>query len=207
VEHNNWTTPVVEKLDSDWTKLAGADTRTTFELAERSGDSFLDVGCGLGRFYGYLKERRGTEGFTYLGLDSSRAMVEKAREKYPDEPQLFLQHDAVESLLCGADVVLCNEVFIHLLPESQIRLLANLSEIEWKRAIITIQTKPELSLLLPFEVQSVSLKGQPFYNVIQSADSFKAQVRNIIKGATIAEGQRRPLVEDVERVEIVVDRG
>ncbi len=56
-----------------------------FEALMRVGDlerkSILDVGCGLGDLYPYLKST--ISGFDYLGIDLVPEMVEKAKIKYP----------------------------------------------------------------------------------------------------------------------------
>ncbi len=84
----------------------------------RSGDSLLDVGCGLGHLVDYL-EHLGLE-VDYTGLDLSGRMIEAARERRPD--LRFVRHD----LLSGEgdplparryDVVLNSGMF-HLKTES-----------------------------------------------------------------------------------------
>lgn len=50
-------------------------------LGEFDGKKVLDVGCGLGAFYGFLKEF-GIE-FEYVGIDVSGEMVKRARGEFP----------------------------------------------------------------------------------------------------------------------------
>ena len=45
--------------------------------------SILDVGCGFGDFYGFLR-KKGAEGFTYLGVDINPALIDVAASRYPD---------------------------------------------------------------------------------------------------------------------------
>ena len=45
--------------------------------------SILDVGCGFGDFYGFLR-KRGVEGFSYLGVDINPALIDVAASLYPD---------------------------------------------------------------------------------------------------------------------------
>lgn len=47
-----------------------------------SGKSLLDVGCGAGPLYRYLKERR--VGCSYLGVDILPDMIKLAKERYED---------------------------------------------------------------------------------------------------------------------------
>jgi ubiquinone/menaquinone biosynthesis C-methylase UbiE len=51
-------------------------------IHDLEGASVLDVGCGTGDFYGFLK--RSGISCKYLGVDISDQMVERSQEKYPD---------------------------------------------------------------------------------------------------------------------------
>jgi len=55
-----------------WEKLA-----PVFEKLK--GGSVLDVGCGNGRFFDFLKEK----GLDYVGVDFSESLVKIAKEKNP----------------------------------------------------------------------------------------------------------------------------
>ena len=59
------------------------------EIGHLDGCSILDVGCGLGDLYGFLKEKG--LGVEYIGVDLSENMVAQARRNYPDVT--FLQGD------------------------------------------------------------------------------------------------------------------
>ncbi len=51
------------------------------QVADLEGSSLLDVGCGLGDFYGWLKNRY--KAFDYSGFDITPSMVDLARSNYP----------------------------------------------------------------------------------------------------------------------------
>lgn len=51
------------------------------EIGALDGRTVLDVGCGLGDLYGFLRKR--VTRFEYLGLDMSTEMVERAAKLYP----------------------------------------------------------------------------------------------------------------------------
>lgn len=51
------------------------------EMADLEGKTILDVGCGLGSFYGWLKNR--LKNFQYTGVDITPSMVELASASYP----------------------------------------------------------------------------------------------------------------------------
>jgi SAM-dependent methyltransferase len=54
------------------------------EIANLRGAAILDIGCGLGDFYGYLREH-GID-MQYAGYDLSPKMIGAARAKFPGVP-------------------------------------------------------------------------------------------------------------------------
>jgi SAM-dependent methyltransferase len=52
------------------------------EIGDLEGKSILDVGCGFGDFYGFLRERIQLK--SYLGTDINQNMITLARRKYPE---------------------------------------------------------------------------------------------------------------------------
>lgn len=51
------------------------------QIAELEGRSLLDVGCGTGDFYGWLKARY--EKFHYTGFDLAPSLIARAKRNYP----------------------------------------------------------------------------------------------------------------------------
>lgn len=77
--------------------------------------SILDVGCGFGDFSEYLAER--FVGVEYLGIDITRAMVERATSKYPGSQ--FEHRDILtQPLERKFDVVVANGIFYLMGPEA-----------------------------------------------------------------------------------------
>src|SRR3989344_5040153 len=58
-----------------------------FEVFLKVGDlnncSILDVGCGFGDFYDFLKKKK-TQNFSYTGIDINPEMIKRAKEKNPE---------------------------------------------------------------------------------------------------------------------------
>ncbi len=52
------------------------------EVGINAGESILDVGCGLGDYYAWLKTHY--SGINYTGLDLTPAMVDRAQKRFPE---------------------------------------------------------------------------------------------------------------------------
>ena len=48
----------------------------------QNGDTVLDYGCGVGDFFGYLKEKE--KDVQYFGVDIQPIMIDRSKKKYPD---------------------------------------------------------------------------------------------------------------------------
>lgn len=51
------------------------------EIGLKSGDTVLDVGCGLADFYSWIKNN--IDGVKYSGLDITPEMIEKSKKRFP----------------------------------------------------------------------------------------------------------------------------
>jgi len=81
------------------------------EVGKLSGTSVLDVGCGLGDLYAWMRRKRVR--VRYTGLDITPAMVDKARARFPRTQ--FHVCDVLDPLQpVGAhDYVLSSGIFTH----------------------------------------------------------------------------------------------
>ncbi|MCI5196436.1 MAG: class I SAM-dependent methyltransferase [Candidatus Electrothrix sp. AW5] len=86
------------------------DTKKTAQ--EDLHPQILDMGCGTGQLYGDLVHALGKQKFHYLGIDLSKAMLERASEKYPEAA--FVQSNVMEAQPKQApfDLIVCS----HSLP-------------------------------------------------------------------------------------------
>lgn len=80
----HWSSPETQKL--------------RFEVFENvddlNGKSILDLGCGVGDFYGFLKSRNYE--VEYMGIDLLPEMIEEARNKYLSGNFYLKQIDQIE---------------------------------------------------------------------------------------------------------------
>lgn len=85
------------------------------QIAELSGKSVLDVGCGLGDFYSWLKDRY--RNIKYTGVDITPSMVESASKKYPGVKFYIL--DILESnrVMPAYDFVFASGIFNRRMPK------------------------------------------------------------------------------------------
>lgn len=85
--------------------------RVVLEPAVRACVSVLDVGCAAGGFYPILNALR--PGIRYVGVDTSAAMIETARQRYPDARFEVRDGAALGVPEAAFDLVFCTGVLLH----------------------------------------------------------------------------------------------
>lgn len=83
------------------------------KVGDLEGASVLDVGCGLGDFYGYLVDHY--ENVEYTGIDINPRYIERARQLYPDAK--FEVADFEEYIGGPFDYVVASGVFAVKIPD------------------------------------------------------------------------------------------
>ena len=81
-------------------------------------NSVLDVGCGLGHLYLYLK----SVGFTgqYVGVDIVPEFAEMATKNFKDEPSVTIKlASGLDPLPTGCDFVMLSGVFNNRMPDNK----------------------------------------------------------------------------------------
>ena len=119
---NDWNENYVQKAWKQW----GVNYGTRWWVKEatkaiNAGDSFLDIGCGFGRFYRFLCAKKLK--ITYMGYDNSEAML-----MYHPAFSKVMMHDIIEPFRHHADVIVCFAVFIHLDESAQNHVLKNIKD-------------------------------------------------------------------------------
>lgn len=80
------------------------------------GGSVLDVGCGLGHLYGLLKDKVRE----YLGIDTSRDMLKKAKTYFSGKKTIFKYGDILNlDKIPAFDTVVAIGVLLHL-PQNKV---------------------------------------------------------------------------------------
>ena len=92
------------------------------------GFSILDVGCGMGHLYGLSRLDH-----DYIGLDSSEAMITKAKEFFPEVQDRFRVGSAYDlAVFHEADTVVASGLILHLPdPEPVLRQL-------WSKTVVSL---------------------------------------------------------------------
>ncbi|ABP68058.1 Methyltransferase type 11 [Caldicellulosiruptor saccharolyticus DSM 8903] len=108
-----------DMLAEKWDEIAWHDPQKVNEIIEKiqlkKGDKVLDVGCGTGVLIEYILKFVGQQG-SYLGVDISKKMIERAEEKYKDIENVdFVCCDVVDlSFKEYFDAIICYSVFPHI---------------------------------------------------------------------------------------------
>lgn len=109
--------------DRDWGEISGVHRRMLGDLIGSlpAHATILDIPCGTGKYFPMLLEA----GADVTGIDRSRGMLEKAREKFPD---VALREGDLQDLSDQAayDAVLCIDAMEYVSPEDWVEVARNL---------------------------------------------------------------------------------
>ena len=81
-----------------------------------AGGRIVDVGCGAGHYYRSLRAAMQVP-FEYVGVDATPLYIRLAREAFPGERNASFKEGDIFALPIedrGADLVMCNNVLLHL---------------------------------------------------------------------------------------------
>lgn len=121
---NNWNSVQVNRAIQTWGDQTPPYLIYMYESAISGGNSWLDLGCGFGRFLNYLTLK--IEDPSYIGYDSSPSMIEAIRLNFPHfTPQTVLRNITLP-IIHSQQVILCAAVLIHLSLNEQDRVLNNI---------------------------------------------------------------------------------
>jgi cyclopropane fatty-acyl-phospholipid synthase-like methyltransferase len=124
---NDWNEFQANRQQGMWGKRYTNYICDLYDFAIEGGNSWLDLGCGFGRFLKYLLERRPEA--DYVGYDSSIHMLNKLKESFPGYSPRVSLRDITQPITFQAESVVCCSVFIHLDQASQSKILDNLASL------------------------------------------------------------------------------
>jgi SAM-dependent methyltransferase len=82
------------------------------EIGDLNNAKILDIGCGLGDFYKYLRDNY--DGFSYKGIDINEGYILSARDKYPEADFELIEIYNLENN--SYDFVFASGVFSYNIP-------------------------------------------------------------------------------------------
>ena len=116
---------LIKKTKEDYNKIAKDYSKKRKFLTEdlkflakkaKEGERILDLGCGDGRFFKLLKERK----IDYYGIDLSEKMIELAKKKFPQGKFFLFDGKKIPFPNDFFDRVFCLAVFHHI-PSKKFR--------------------------------------------------------------------------------------
>jgi ubiquinone/menaquinone biosynthesis C-methylase UbiE len=134
-----WSTDKVKVLEEFWKPRRDHDSVRS--MLPKDYKSVLDVGCGVGVFYDLLIEN----GASYTGIDSSNAMIERAKERIG--PGKFEKGDIYNIRFPeqSFDLVFCWAVLFHL-PDIEIPI-KELCRVSKKYVVFNVWSAKERNAL------------------------------------------------------------
>jgi len=100
-----WKGENVLKIEKGWDEKDKQKAKMELVSSLIVGRSVLDIGCGTGDLYRYLQDS------TYIGIDQSSDMIERARFRNPSAE--FMEQNIYELDMPTFDTVVCLDVLHH----------------------------------------------------------------------------------------------
>jgi trans-aconitate methyltransferase len=156
---NNWNIAEVNRAENSWGKVTPSYSVDMFNFIIKDIKSWLDLGCGFGRFLNYLINSQ--EDPDYIGYDSSLDMVKRIREKFPTYASRVFQHNITQPIVNHQEAIICSAVLIHITKEDQNKVLKNIALSNPQKVTFDINC-PEKDYL--------DNGGKDFYKIIRGAE-------------------------------------
>lgn len=121
---NDWNKKQVDRAESTWGHTLHPYSLDMFNFLLERSNTFLDLGCGFGRFLEYLLAHK--EDPEYIGYDSSLPMTERIRSRFPQYSNRIFLKDITSPIAHAQDCILCSAVLIHITLSDQRKVLQNI---------------------------------------------------------------------------------
>lgn len=132
---NDWNKREVTRAETTWGDTLPQYSKDMFNFAVCSGRSYLDLGCGFGRFLKFLDNN--VDEPNYIGYDSSEAMLERIKEHFPEFNISIFLRNITDPLTHPQESIIASAVFIHLAIKDQQIILTNFLNVNPKPRAIT----------------------------------------------------------------------
>ncbi len=132
---NSTAKKLLKKVSKDYEKISEEFDKTRnlpweefeeFLRVIKNNQSLLDLGCGNGRFYEFIKDKRKVN---YLGLDNSKSLLVKAKKEHPEAK--FIKGNLLNIPSKKKFDVIVSIASFHHIPSKKLR----------KKVLIEIQKK------------------------------------------------------------------
>lgn len=128
METNKWSEKEAKRAENTWGDQRRQYSLDMFDFIIKDGKSWLDLGCGFGRFLTYLEEEVPEP--DYIGYDSSPDMLKRLHKNHPDYEHRTFVKDITAPIRNEQQCVLCSAVFVHLPLRDQEKIMSNVSQIQ-----------------------------------------------------------------------------
>lgn len=140
---NDWSKAEVDRAESTWGQKVHPYSKEMFDFLIKDCKSWLDLGCGFGRFLNYLIDSTDDLDLDYIGYDSSQAMIDRIKERFPDFSHRVFLHNITDKIANHQEAILCSAVLIHITLEDQQKVLTNILETNPRKIAFDINSPDE----------------------------------------------------------------
>ena len=124
---NNWSAVEAARAENTWGHKLPQYTIDAFKFITEDTKSWLDLGCGFGRFLTWLD--LAVTDPDYIGIDSSQAMIDRLLANHPTYETRVFAKDITLPLVHYQQAVICSAVMIHIPVTHQNKVLQNVKAI------------------------------------------------------------------------------
>jgi len=139
---NNWNEIEVNRAKNTWGTTYPPHIKEMYNFAIKGMNSWLDLGCGFGRFFSYLLKN--VEDPSYIGYDSSPSMLEQFSKNFPEFSPLVFNKNITSEICHRQNAIICGAVLIHLTLKDQEKILRNIFNIKPKKVAFDINCMPNI---------------------------------------------------------------
>ena len=138
---NDWNDHEVERAEKTWGHKVHPYSEEMFNFAIEGMNSWLDLGCGFGRFLEYLLTK--VDEPDYTGYDSSQDMIDRSGERFPVYRSRTFLHNITAPINCSPDSIICSAILIHITMKDQLAALKRIKEKNPKKLSFDINSPSE----------------------------------------------------------------